>query len=185
MGLLGGEAPTQVFSNGTPLLLVFDGGGPRKEMGELGVPKAADDVQDALLAGVPPDGHLLEVLSKVGQGVLAAEERRESARGVHRWRSGGVAAWSVGRGALGGSTESAKENESLPGFGRSRCSRRSLATTTVQEGPSRDSRKGSQKTHWTCTRDESSLESSGCFANRAPKSVKASPLDPKTDLGIL
>ena len=50
--------------------------------------------------------------------------------------------------------------------------------------PSRDSRKGSQNPHWTRNRGESSLESSGVSVNRARKSVKASPLDPKTDMGI-
>ena len=91
--MLGDKALAQVFGDGPPLLVVFGRGGPCKEMGELGIAKTANDVQDALLSGVPPDCHMLEVLLKMRQGVLATEERREGARAVGRGQGGSLATW--------------------------------------------------------------------------------------------
>ena len=73
-------------------------------MGELGVAKASDGIEDALLAGVPPESDLYEVRSEVGHSVLATEERRESARAGGRGQTVSDTAWSGGREALGGST---------------------------------------------------------------------------------
>ena len=99
--MLGDEALAQVFGDGPPLLIVSGRGGLCEQMGELGLAQTAHDVQDALLSGVPPDGHVLKVLSKVCQGVLATEESREGARGVDRGPGGSLATPQVGREAVG------------------------------------------------------------------------------------
>ena len=89
--MLGDKALTQVFGDGPPLLVVCGRGGPCEEMGELGLAQTANDVQDALLSGVPPNGHMLKVLSEVCQGMLATEESREGARAVGRGPGGSLA----------------------------------------------------------------------------------------------